>query len=253
MNNVPEPYIGLTGLTKRHQAITLLNHVKPQHLVMIGVLASYKTLSGRLAGQPARYPVREDISGIFPEKSSRTLNLVHLNSREDPEQLRFTIDAACNYGGPNMQGLQLNMAWPSPDTLGDWKSSLIGRDMRLVLQIGSAAMEACENDPFKMARRIALVYAGIVDYVLLDGSMGTGKPMDPASVRTFFYEMLARDVPIGLGAAGGLDAANAFEVLPPLFAEFGRFSVDAEGRLRTSDDQFSLVRGIEYLRAVDRL
>ena len=113
------PYVGITGFMTQGEALSVLNSisVSTDRLIMIGVLASQKTVFWGMQNKwPNRYPTPKDISGIFPSHPF-SLNLVHYNTKE-PETLLEQMLGVTRLGGPNFQGFQLNVKWPSPIVVG---------------------------------------------------------------------------------------------------------------------------------------
>ena len=81
------PYVGVTGFMSRTEVSEALAMV-PQgstRRLMVGVLASSKTLAGQHNKWPGRYPKREAIASILTN-DARALNLVHY-STDRPETL----------------------------------------------------------------------------------------------------------------------------------------------------------------------
>lgn len=257
-----ESYIGVTGFMTRgevNQALATLDNLErekmrsPHHLLMVGVLASSKTLAGGTNKYPKRYPKVTEIEPIFPP-DRRTLNLIHY-ATDDQETLYEQLCQLVEYSGPYLDGFQLNIAWPNPDTLSHFGAE---HDMRIVLQLGSRALELCEHDPKKVVRELKQ-YDGLISHVLLDMSGGKGVPMDPAKTAEYvdalhsFNESLSGPCPeFGVGIAGGL-AGGAFEPIKNLVQKYKGLSIDAEGRLRSSQDDLGYGMVDSYMREANYL
>lgn len=239
-----QSYIGITGFMSLGDALHVLNAVPVNagRLVMIGVLASLKTMRGIQNKWPNRYPTMDKISGIFPDHPS-ALNLIHYNTKEK-ETLGDQLVAMTEFGGANMHGFQLNIAWPSLDVLAEYRKAY--PEKQVVLQIGGHAFEMVNHSPEQLAARVA-EYDEVVEYVLLDPSGGYGKPFDPERARNYLTALQASDIDVGLGVAGGL-SPTTLDLVEPLAREFPRLSIDAEGRLRTPEDHLALNLAGEYLR-----
>lgn len=239
-----KPYIGITGFMFLNDALHVLNAVpaNANRLVMIGVLASLKTMRGIQNKWPNRYPTMDKIAGIFPDHSS-ALNLIHYNTKEK-ETLGDQLIAMTKFGGRNLHGFQLNIAWPSLDVLAEYKKAHPAK--QIVLQIGEHAFEMVNHSPEQLAARVA-EYDEVVEYVLLDPSGGYGKPFDPERARDHLLALKAKNLGLGLGVAGGLSPAT-LNLVEPLVREFPDLSIDAEGRLRTPEDHLDLAVSSEYLR-----
>jgi len=237
------PYIGITGFTSLNDALSVLGTipVNVNRAVMIGVLASLKTMHGVQNKWPNRYPTMDKIAGIFPNHPL-ALNLIHYNTK-DKDTLGDQLVAMTKFGGANMHGFQLNIAWPDLAVLGEYRKAYPTK--QIVLQVGEHAFEIADHQPEQLATRVA-EYDGVVEYVLLDPSGGYGKPFDQERARDYLLALKARNLKIGLGVAGGL-SSTTLDLVRPLAKEFPDLSIDAEGRLRTREDQLDLGVASEYL------
>jgi len=231
-----KPYIGVTGFMTPGEVGEVLDALPTYytHQVMVGVLASDKTLDGLDNKHPRRFPRIERVKDLFPD-DERALNLVHFNTHRPERLTDDLIDLTQRYGGPNMHGFQLNVAWPDPKQLLTYKK--ICQPKRLVLQLGGAAVAEVEGSARKLANRVAQ-YAYIATDVLLDPSGGVGREFDIA--RAIEYLRAMRDLGLGLGVAGGLSASNLIRLIEPIAAEFPDISIDAEGKLRDGNDDLDL-------------
>ena len=238
-------YIGITGVTSKTElaAVTNILPTENKQLVMVGVLASSRTIRGEPNKFPRRYPRPADLGSIFSDQTHR-LNLVHFNTKE-PHRLVNDLSTTRDLAGPYCHGFQLNMAWPDCKALGTYKARF-PRDT-LVLQCGGKALDEVGRDPLNLALR-AKEYIGLVEYVLVDPSGGTGTEFDP---RFAFHcvdclnDELWRDN-IGIVVAGGLHAGNLTTQLSRIMRQFKGVSIDAEGRLRNPADD---TLNIEYAQA----
>lgn len=245
------PYIGVTGFMEKREVESFLTAVSrpfftafptsfPTRELMIGVLASQKTLLGQSHKRPNRYPSMERLGDIFVSHPA-VLNLVHYNSKDMTtlvEQLREITYLA----GPRLHGFQLNMAWPIPEILAEIKADL---KKTIVLQIGGHALELVDHSPKRLHNRLFRYGCiGSVDHVLLDASGGLGRLLEPDRLRD--YLSVLQDLPFSFGVAGGLSPTTLSQ-LEPLIEEFPRLSIDAEGRLRDKDDNLDLVKAEQYV------
>lgn len=239
------PYIGITGFMSLNDALHVLNIVptNAERLIMIGVLASLKTMRGIQNKWPNRYPSMDKIAGIFP-RHPRALNLIHYNTKEI-DALGDQLIAMTNFGGENLHGFQLNIAWPSPAALEAYRKT--NPSKQIVLQIGGHAFEMVNRSPEILSAKVAREYSGLVEYVLLDPSGGYGRPFDPERAQEYLNALKESNLDIGLGVAGGLSPAT-LNLVESLTRDFPNLSIDAEGRLRTTDDHLDLNVASEYLR-----
>ena len=137
------PYIGVTGFMSRAEVEEALE-VVPQDAIrrlMVGVLMSDKTLAGQENKWPGRYPKREAVADIFVD-DPRVLNLVHYNTHE-PKSLCWQLKEVTELAGPNLDGFQLNMAWPPITQLRNYVEEY--PEKLIVLQIGHTAMAQVES------------------------------------------------------------------------------------------------------------
>ena len=243
------PYIGITGFSTDGEVAAVLQQLpaSSDRLLMCGVLLSNALLSGQPSGAPNRCPLPDTIAGIFSD-DPRCLNLVHYRPRAG-SNLADALTRASDVGGPNCHGVQINSTrgepWPDLDALAEYRRRRNPR--RIVLQVGREAMASAGHDPAEIARRCA-GYVGLVTDVLVDASEGLGRPLDAAR-SVSYLDAIAWDAPeLGLVVAGGLSAANAEQLLGPLVPHWTHVSIDAEGRLRDSDDQLDVVAAVDYLR-----
>lgn len=222
-------YIGVTGFMHRSEVDAALEVFScDQRKLMIGVLASNKTIGGQSNKWPGRYPLCENIIHIFPPRSDQTFNVVHFASDDlynlwpDLTYIRFE-------GGDRIDGIQLNMVWPDDVIV----ESLIAEGIEVIVQVNAHAIGVCKsfNEVMNRLER----YPGA--HVLFDMSGGHGVPLDKQKVIHFlqacYYNPNLRS--LHFGVAGGLSADRLNEVAD-LFAKFPQLSVDAEGQLRNPDD-----------------
>ena len=239
----PRPYIGVTGFMSRWDVGEAIKELfsdgihssgQPDQLthdLMVGVLASSKTLAGQPSKWPNRYPRVDAISKLFPP-DRRTLNLIHY-ATDNRDMLGKQLAQLVQLGGPYLDGFQLNIAWPDP-----WQLREL-RGKRLVLQLGKRALKEDCDSPGRVGARLAQ-YHGLITDVLIDASGGLGLPLDPTNVLEY-VRAIARFCPnLGIGVAGGL-SADTLELLQPIVAEFPWISIDAEGRLRTPQPEDQLI------------
>lgn len=239
------PYVGITGFMSLNDALHVLNIVptNAKRLIMVGILASLKTMRGIQNKWPNRYPSMDKIAGIFP-RHPRALNLIHYNTKE-VNTLNDQLVAMTNFGGENLHGFQLNIAWPSPTALEVYRKA--NPSKQIVLQIGGHAFEMVNHSPERLSKKVAKEYSGLVEYILLDPSGGYGKPFDPERAREYLNALKESNLNISLGVAGGLSPTTLY-LVEPLARDFPNLSIDAEGRLRTPEDHLDLNVANEYLR-----
>lgn len=117
------PYIGITGFTTREQVRMVFQGLVPPpgRRFMVGVLCGNRTLRGILTRWDTRRPLPAEIAGIF-SADKHFLNLIHFRSSSTGDELLAQLILVTELGGPHMHGLQLNMTWPAPNVLEQYRS-----------------------------------------------------------------------------------------------------------------------------------
>lgn len=248
----PKPYVGITGITSREQVLAIdqmLGELKwpASYFVMYGVLVSGWTLEGAVPTNPRQYPPPERVSELVSRHPS-ALNLIHYNNGRQPGALDMQL-ARLTMLAPHFDGVQLNFTWPNPVELRRARRN----SGVMVLQLGAAALR--EAGPLDAAQWLR-AYGGVVDYVLLDLSGGTGKSLNIDATAKALTGLHAANVryKLGLrfGVAGGLCAERLPEILE-LLRKFPELSWDAQAALRDESDRLDLDRVQAYLEASLRL
>lgn len=244
--NMCKPYIGVTGFMSAGEVRSVLRNDLPLGRdLMVGVLSSYKMLTGRGAKFPGRYPEPEKIRDIFVSHP-RAVNLIHY-ATDDRPTLPHQLERLIKLGGPHLHGFQLNMAWPEPNHL-EYVASHV---QRIVLQLGARAIEV-GGSPREVSERLK-AYHGLITDVLLDPSGGRGELID-LKYALNYLQCICPDHPhLGIGIAGGLSPETLVHIVP-LMKEFPNLSTDVEGRVReTATDTLVIPRVLEHLAMHQRL
>jgi hypothetical protein len=236
------PYVGVTGFMSSSEVEAVLGALpeKSRYSLMVGVLASSKTLKGEQGKWPGRYPAVERIGNIFVS-DPRVVNLIHY-ATADRVNLSDQLNELVEIAGPCLQGFQLNISWPNPSDLED----VAKRKIRIVLQIGAKALEQ-SNSSYGF-RELLDAYDGLITDVLIDPSGGLGKPFDTETARSRLAIIREYFPKLGFGVGGGL-SAETIDIVTPLATEFPGLSIDAEGRLRTPqpEDRLDIDRAKQYV------
>lgn len=249
-----KPYIGITGFMNQQEVNAVIRSLKNENdkqWLMIGILASEKSIAGIPNKFPNRYPDSRVIKDIFPEDDSMRsmLRLVHFSTQSTEAELLDQMHYLRKIAGPNCDGFQLNIKWPSTEVLVAYKF-LFPYDT-LVLQCGAGAMKSVGGDPQKLAERIA-EYAGVAEYALVDPSGGYGKPMDVSFALETLRYLETKNLDMNFGIAGGL-TGDTLEMIRPIAEKFPEVSIDAEGGLRDSEDHLDLVKVEKYVSGALKL
>jgi hypothetical protein len=231
-----DSYVGVTGFMSRkevNEALAMVPKGSTRRL-MVGVLMSSKTFDGQPNNWPGRYPKREAVADIFPH-DPRALNLIHYTTDRPKSLFSQLMGITEYYGGPNLDGFQLNISWPSVEEINKyWESQ---RKSFLVLQVGSKAMAEVES----IEHFVDLVgaYLPMVKAVLINPGSGKRKPLDAAEVEEYFSALRSAYPKLGLVAAGGL-GPDTLHLIHPLIQKFSGLSSDAERLLRTPPPEDAL-------------
>ena len=248
------PYVGITGFTtlEEVEAVVQTLPAAPPRLLMCGVLLSNALLMGETSDAPGRCPSPESIAGIF-SPDPRCLNLVHYRPQA-ASSLADVLTRAAELGGDNCHGLQINATrgapWPAPAEVHDYRSR--SQPRRVVLQVGGEAMASVGGEAGEIARKCA-EYEGVVTDVLVDASEGMGVPLDTDRTARYLTEIAEAAPNLGLVVAGGLHSDNLAGLLSPLLPKWAGVSIDAEGRLRDSQDRLSTTTANLYLKTAIEL
>lgn len=256
------PYIGITGFMTLSEVVACHNVFYEEFksdipLVeigdlkfMVGVLVSSKTLAGQTNRYPNRYPNIIGIAEILSLEHPLLLNTIHYNT-DDPATLDEQIDTIMSLAPGQIHALQLNIRWANPVLLQMVKRKY--RDLRLILQIGSGALDDVTEEEDIYIGDALRVYEGVADDYLVDPSGGKGQLFD---VWRTFACLADKDIPRSIrpGVAGGRNADNIHE-LTGLMRRLGMVvNWDAEGKLRTprlpdgGGDYLDLVQSKRYLK-----
>lgn len=243
MRNIipPEPRqpIGFIGFNNRKQVETIVSHIPPDFCqqVMIGVSVEY---IGPEDGEilPENFSRTTDLANIFrrcdrdhPNGGPLIENFVYYRSPRRPDLLE-QLQTVMTIAGGNMDGLFLNLIWPSTGVLDRFRA--LYPDTKLFLKIGAKAYQRVGGKPNDLVRELH-DYHGLVDRVVLN-------PFDDQrsgsfNIRTLdeIIQPLCESNKFYLAVAGriGPDDLKTFSVLieryPGIGVFFYRSLLDDEG------------------------
>ena len=244
-------YIGITdvptAVAARRFGDCMPNWVDAK--VMIGVMMSEKTLNQKPTKWAKVFPPKESIAEIFTDHA-RVLNTLHYADYDGVSKVQDLLRAV-SYSGPHLHALQLDMIWPDAKLVFEFKEH--HPNIGIVLQVSKVAMKRLPN--IGAVFRKILDYGDSIDTILIDMSMGTGKPMSTKLMRERVSILSSAFPALGIAVAGGLGPFTLNLVEPLLADRHPIISVDAQGRLRpsgNSKDPLDLEIAEEYLlRAKD--
>ncbi|MFA6588178.1 MAG: hypothetical protein WCT08_03855 [Patescibacteria group bacterium] len=221
------PYVGVVGFMSPNEVAEALT-VVPNDTVrrlMVGILADSGTLTGSPNVLPNRYPKKEEIAGIF-SADPRTLNLIHYRTPY-PKTLSEQLAKLVVFGGPNLDGFQLNIPWPPIEELEKFREKY--PELVLVLEIGLQAMNEADSVP-KLKRKVKS-YLPFIDSVLFSQHPHHEEPLDARSSFSTLL-LLKQFEKLGLGVVGCL-GFDSLHLVSPLVSRFSNLSIEAEWGLRS--------------------
>jgi phosphoribosylanthranilate isomerase len=239
-----DPYVGFSGVTTPEQAEALLEMAKllPQpggRRLMVGALTSFRGLQFGTPNNTQRYLKPEEIGGVFLQ-SRQLLNLIHYNSQAAGlfSQVRELV-----VGPTYCDGIQLNVMWPRADQLLRLRQEV---KTQIVLQLSWNSWLEIGQSVIRLVAKLRDDYCvdvgggpvSLIDRLLIDFSGGRGRPLDIETTHGLLLHLVAADLPIAYGVAGGLSADNLHQ-LRPLLEICPGLSWDMESGIRT-DDQLDL-------------
>ncbi len=249
-----DPYIGISGVVGPEQqyAIEVITEEFSVsdlgRFVALGIQATIKTqVRNEENRSGTRYfPVGDDIRGAAVKSHDGTRNYVHIALAHDlpPDNTlnRFLIEQAHVRTESWIDGIQINAARMHGPGDNDALRRvcefvrLKSPNQPIVLQIHPGMLVYPDFLP-----RMVEDYTDLIDYALVDTSMGNGTPYDVIKVQATLRALSDQRPRFGLGVAGGLSAENVDQLFGPLLEEFPDLSCDAQGRLRKMEGGYSVL------------
>lgn len=228
------PYVGITDFMVSHQVEVMRDvfveagGVLTGHCLGVGVMTSYKRVHGFPTSWETAFPQNGEVADIFV-RDPRVFNVLHYADYRGLD-IAASLELATQFGGPNMQALQLDMVWPSPSIIREYRAR--HPNVQVILQVGEIAMTKAGDDPRTVVEML-VEYAEGVDAVLLDRSMGRGVAMDAIVLLKYMHAIRNRLPDCVLVVAGGL-GPRTFRLAQHIVHEFPDVSVDSQGQLRPS-------------------
>lgn len=216
------------------------NRKNPDRKIMIGVMAHPLTLhpdTGRgdpdCDGVRDVFPTREELAGGFTDDPD-VVNTIHYADLYGPhpgQNVLENLELCVQYGGENLHAIQLDLTWPKPDELAQFKER--NPHIRIILQVGEFALKEVNSDPDEVVNRLR-AYGDSIDHVLLDTSMGRGKGIEAAGLLPILRLIREQLPDLGLVVAGGF-GPESLDSLEPIAREFPDVSIDAQGNVKSKD------------------
>lgn len=232
-------FIGITDFTTRAETEKMLAVLRresgkqPIRKLGVGVMMSHSTLNGLPSRFTDVFPPKEDVADIFVD-DPLTFNVLHYADYRGIDISR-SLSKAAKWGGQNIQAIQLDMTWPDPEEIEEFRDDY--PNVKLILQVGKIAFEQIGENPKELVARLKSYYYEDIDYVLLDKSMGQGRRMSAELLLPFALAVNQELPDMGIITAGGL-GPDTLHLVEPLLKVFPNLCIDAQGRLRPdiSDD-----------------
>ncbi|MBI5044798.1 MAG: hypothetical protein HZC02_02630 [Candidatus Levybacteria bacterium] len=240
---IEKPYIGVTGISTKHEAYSLVESLSEQELTnpesiyqgMAGYLLSRRTVTKNLPTRP-QYPGMDDLPTLLKITKDHAFNTLHYTTADMSTlytQLTEALDALHAQGEGLVEGVQLNLAWPPVEAINRLRSDHPG--LKVIFQVGPRIMDA--ESPDNVASRLP-EYQSEIDYVLIDHSGGHGIELEPQELAEYAHAVKQTLPNAAVVFAGGLTAENVGEKIERLKdVTSDKFSIDAQRGLRTDDKQ----------------
>lgn len=195
--------------------------------LMVGAMMSYNTMTG----QPSRYTKvwahKTQVANIFISDPI-VFNCLHYADYDGHSKSYHLIEAV-TCGGANLHAIQLDMVWPKVQSL----ETLLTRypQLKFILQINTPAMHQVGNDPLKLVSKLN-EYGSLLDYILLDRSMGTGESLKKDELMPYI-KAIKDNFSFGVAIAGGLGPTTMY-LAEPFTHAYPSISLDMQSGVRPS-------------------
>jgi len=226
-------YVGITGCTTPSEVRTTVRianncgftNTSP-HRFMLGILVSHKTLkSGKHPTNP-RYPSLFMVSNLLELGRGKCFRTIHYNTKErrfSSEVMELLDDVG------SCDGVQLNIMNPDPSEILIMKESF--PQLEIIFQLNKAFKDKNHQEIGTIIKENYYM----VDHVLIDMSMGTGKIIDQQLGSSLYHDLM--DIDCNVGFAGGFSNDN-IKMMIESFRESlqtTKFSIDVESGVRTNN------------------
>lgn len=260
MATVTKPYVGVCGVSSVGEAMAVASLMKgagfsmeTKHTPMIGFLVSWESIElgpRESFRNPKRFPVFKELPAILGSVKGEVQCAIHYCT-DDLGMLLPNLSRVLEYGDMYREGLvgavQINGVLPEPWQLRSLKTFY--PDLKVIAQVSPEAILVAGSD-----EELREGYGGL-DYILIDGSRGSGKEFDMTQTVAAFKAVTDAGVPSSVAIAGGLNGENVRKRAKQLIRSIGNrnFSIDAEEGLRNGvsggrkEDLINLDKTREFL------
>ena len=227
------PYIGITGVATPFEAQAILDMTPPyvRRKIGIGVLVSEKKM---LAGIPAPlYPHWGAVERIFMP-DPRAFNTIHyIPLQQEPHGDEYQMYAGLmkmrEIGGAYLDAIQIDADWPNERAIARFRSDY--PCIAIILQIRKRMLDLYD-EPHALVEVIKQRYEDLVDYYMVDRSMGEGKRLDIVEAERYLAALTSAFPTCGLVVAGGLYAEVLKTSVRHLAMKIPHLSMDAQTHLQ---------------------
>lgn len=197
---------------------------------------SKKTMLGLPSRWAKVFPANNVVHEIFLRRGI-AYNCLHYADYGSPDpEFAKNLLRAMRHSGKYLDAVQLDIPWPDPQGIAD-AIQAVKRFPEVILQVGQQAFEEIDNDPDLLIRKLNSYTlnsskgpTSVIHRVLLDRSMGEGKPLDPQDLLRFMRVIREKRPDLGLVVAGGI-GPKTLNLLDPILAEFPDVSTDSQGAM----------------------
>lgn len=258
-----KPYIGITGATNECEVIVIGREFRKNGYERESdrmPLQSFLVCPGSMHSskyENNRYPKYKDLRNIL--MANRLSNsMIHYNCSDASrliEKLLLLFNDQNIFKDNLCRMLQLNVAWPSLESVSGLKSMFPG--LEIVLQLSEEARHDLSHS--EIAKKLSR-YGSSIDYALIDHSSGKGKELDISSAFESYARIKDACPDLAIGFAGGFNAQNIFQKASELVKSIGNsdFSLDVESGVRlsnktSSNDRLSIDKVRTYLQNISKV
>lgn len=250
-------YIGITGITKVSE-IDIIKTLVKNRILMCGILVSYKILHGDNNSENKRYVNVADLYNVCKAShNAGFFTVLHYNTRN---RISFDkeLDTIMNTYKLHdvVDGFQLNIDIPNCDTLASLKQMYptkkiifsLNRDILYFPSENVLNLNFTSNTYLNAYFNTSI--AKIIDYVLIDLSGGIGKNLDVNTSVNIYNALKQSKYSNNIGFAGGFNETNVSDLCLNIADRINSntFSIDAESRLRTENNELDLETVTRYLQ-----
>ena len=226
------PYIGITDFVNREQ-VELVKDCIPRRLnrrIHVGAMTSYKVQHGipTRIGWENIWLSEEGLHELFVD-DKEVFNVIHYADYSEPNLTKVEdLVEALRKSGPCVNGIQLDMVWPSIGLVRE--SSTMFPEISIILQVGKVALGQLKTKKESLLDRV-ISYEPFVEYFLIDFSMGKGIPFNPTEALMYIEELIPYISQDRIVVAGGL-GPTTYDLMLPVFKKYPNVSCDAQGQLK---------------------